>query len=253
MWWTSSALSEPESKLAHATLLCGGNDETRRAAALELAMALVCQAGGSEPCHQCSHCRKTRDGIHPDVQWLAEETVPVSVVRTLRADAYIRPNEAMRKVYVVEHGEGLNLSGQNALLKLLEEGPPFAAFLLLTRREGGILPTVRSRCQLVRLAEAPPPLPDPQLAQQADALVAGLLGRNEWGLLSLCVGLEKLNRAQMGELLQLVRQRLRSAPHEGRAILSLFPLLDRLSSALESNVGVGHVAGWLCAGATGEL
>ena len=65
----------------------------------------------------------------------------------LRADAYIRPNEGERKVYLLEGADQMNGSAQNAMLKLLEEGPPYAVFLLLAGSAGGLLQTVRSRCE----------------------------------------------------------------------------------------------------------
>ena len=79
-------------------------------------------------------------------------------IRALRADAYIRPNEAGRKVYLLERAHTMNPSAQNAMLKLLEEGPPYAAFLLLTENAAALLPTVRSRCETLTLS--PVPLPE---------------------------------------------------------------------------------------------
>lgn len=77
-------------------------------------------------------------------------------VRSLRSDAYVRPNEGQRKVYVLEGADQMNASAQNAMLKLLEEGPDYAAFLLLAengsgRAGDGALP--------VRGAGASPPCP----------------------------------------------------------------------------------------------
>ena len=66
------------------------------------------------------------------------------------------PNEAPRKVYILENAQELNESAQNALLKLLEEGPAYACFLFLTDNAGAILPTVRSRCELLSLSPVSP-------------------------------------------------------------------------------------------------
>ena len=71
-------------------------------------------------------------------------------VRALRSDAFIRPNEAERKVYILCHSELLNQTGQNILLKLIEEGPAYAAFLFLTPNPEMLLPTIRSRCETLR-------------------------------------------------------------------------------------------------------
>ena len=93
-------------------------------------------------------------GIHPDINVIGDDGGDISVarVRALRSDAYIRPNEAGRKVYILENAHTMNASAQNAMLKLLEEGPPYAAFLLLTDNAAALLRTVRSRCETLTLS-----------------------------------------------------------------------------------------------------
>lgn len=109
-------------------------------------------------------------------------------VRALRSDAYIRPNEGERKVYILEGADRMNASAQNAMLKLLEEGPAYAAFLLLSENAGGILETVRSRCETLTLDPVAPDeclawlqarFPQASRDELADAAnrCQGLLGR----------------------------------------------------------------------------
>ena len=143
--------------LSHAYILSGPPGSGRHTLARLLAAAMVCTAPPAErPCGRCAACRKVNEEIHPDVITLAGagENKPISVdqVRALRADAYIRPNEGARKVYLIQNAGTMNASAQNAMLKLLEEGPPYAAFLLLAESEDELLPTVRSRCEVLRLA-----------------------------------------------------------------------------------------------------
>lgn len=144
----------------HATILAGAG-ALRRAKALELAQELVCTGEGKKPCGHCRDCRKVSEGIHPDVipieRFMEQKDVGVEIkvgpIRTLRSDAFIRPNEADRKVYIIDNAQTMNLNAQNALLKLLEEGPQYAAFLLLCDRSGALLETIRSRCAVVHLEE----------------------------------------------------------------------------------------------------
>ena len=82
--------------------------------------------------------------------------ITVDQVRQLRSDAYIRPNEGARKIYLLEQADQMNQSAQNAMLKLLEEGPAYAAFLLIAENAGGLLQTVRSRCEMLPLAPVSP-------------------------------------------------------------------------------------------------
>ena len=111
--------------LSHAYLVVG---ENRRPLAEALAAAWVC-TGETPPCGHCPGCRKAGLGIHPDIIRADPEGegLKAEEVRALRSDAYIRPNEAPKKVYLLEHSELLNPTGQNILLKLIEGGPPTPA------------------------------------------------------------------------------------------------------------------------------
>ena len=177
--------------LSHAYILSGPAGSGKRTLAGLLAAALVCSAGGEQiPCGRCSGCRKAAGGIHPDIVTLGADgkDLTVAQIRALRADAYIKPNEAGRKVYVLHQAQNLNPSAQNAMLKLLEEGPPYAAFLLLAENAAALLPTVRSRCQVLTLTPVTPeearawidahyPQCTPGQRQQAAEHCEGLLGR----------------------------------------------------------------------------
>lgn len=177
--------------LGHAYILAGPPGVGKHTLARLLSAALVCSnRGGDLPCGRCSGCRKVFGGIHPDVVrvWDGERDINVAQIRALRADAYIRPNEAGRKVYLLEEAQNLNDSAQNALLKLLEEGPPYAAFLFLTENAAALLPTVRSRCEVLTLSPVTEeegvayllsryPDRDPGQVRQAVRRSEGLLGR----------------------------------------------------------------------------
>ncbi|MEG2119865.1 MAG: DNA polymerase III subunit delta, partial [Pseudoflavonifractor sp.] len=178
--------------LSHAYILAGPKGSGRRTLALLLAAGLCCTAEPAEnrPCRQCPDCRKIFSGIHPDLIRVGADGKDISVgqVRSLRSDAYIRPNEAQRKVYLLENAQTMNAAAQNAMLKLLEEGPAYAAFLLLTDNAGAMLQTVRSRCETLTLSpvtegeaaaylHARFPDKSPDLLTAAARRCEGLLGR----------------------------------------------------------------------------
>ena len=176
--------------LSHAYIISGPAGSGKRTLAGLLSAALVCTGGGEVPCMACSGCKKALGHIHPDVIHAGGEGDELNVarIRAIRNDAYIKPNEAPRKVYVLEGAQNMKDPSQNALLKLLEEGPAYAAFLLLTDNAAALLSTVRSRCELLPLspvteAEAEEWLagrfPDrsPEERRQAARRCEGLLGR----------------------------------------------------------------------------
>ena len=146
--------------LSHAYIISGPAGSGRHTLARLLCAAMVCTAApGKRPCGVCPQCKKAEAGIHPDVNVItgpaAGKPISVDQVRALRSDAHIRPNEGERKLYLLEEADRMNPSAQNAMLKLLEEGPKYAAFLLLCDNAGGMLRTVRSRCEELALGPVP--------------------------------------------------------------------------------------------------
>ena len=179
--------------LSHAYLITGPAGSGRHTLARLLAQAMMCTAkAGPRPCGRCLACKKVSEGVHPDLSLVSGpgpgKPVAVDQVRAMRADAYIRPNEGERKVYLVEGADGMNAAAQNAMLKLLEEGPAYAAFLLLAENPGGVLQTVRSRCEELSLTPVTPkeglewlaarfPEKSPEELRRAAEDCQGLLGR----------------------------------------------------------------------------
>ncbi len=240
-------------QLSHAMILSGAEGSGTHTLAGILARALVCSGTGGAPCGTCADCRKAAAGIHPDIITIQPEAdkkaISVDQVRQMRADAHIRPNEAPRKVYLLEKADLMQGEAQNAMLKLLEEGPAYAAFILLARNSGALLTTVRSRCEEFRLSAEEQPR-DEELIQQAGQLAQCWLSGDESALMDLCVPLEKADRQQVLALLGQLRRQLCDllAQHpDRRSVLRGITLADQLLQAAERNVGTGHLLGWLCA------
>lgn len=142
-------------RLSHSYLISGPAGSGKHTLAKLLAAAMQCTEGSRRPCGTCLQCRKVFAGTHPDVITVddpARKTVGVELIRKARADVYIRPNEGRRKIYVFPRAMDMNPSAQNALLKVIEEPPAYAAFLLLTEEAQRLLPTIRSRCVDLQMA-----------------------------------------------------------------------------------------------------
>ena len=137
--------------ISHFYLISGAPGSGRHTLAKLLAAAILC-GGQEKPCLACNPCRKVMEGNHPDfitVEDPEHKNVAVKIVRQMREDVFIRPNESDHKIYFLP--QELGIEGQNALLKILEEPPSYGVFILLTDNPERLLPTVRSRCTHLQL------------------------------------------------------------------------------------------------------
>ena len=253
-----------EGRLGHAFILSGPAGSGKRTLAAILARALVCAQDKGKPCGSCAACKKALAGIHPDIITVLPDepgkAIAVDQIRWLRADAYIRPNEAARKVYVLPEADRMRGEAQNAMLKLLEDGPTYAAFLLLAENPNGLLTTVRSRCQELTLSlpqGAQDANSDPELDALAGQLAECWLARDEQGLLRACVEIEraKWERARCFALLDrlsahLTRKMTRCA--DPMQALRGVQVVEQLRGTRPYNMSVGHMVGWLCASVMGK-
>lgn len=127
----------------------------KRLAAVWYAAYLNCHADAPQsPCGRCRSCLKVLNGSHPDISFTkvpdSKTVVGVSEVREAVHELHHAPFEGNFRVWIIEEGERLTDEAQNALLKTLEEPPSRAVILLVTNLAGALLPTVSSRCRLVR-------------------------------------------------------------------------------------------------------
>lgn len=123
------------------------------------ARLLCAEPAGEDACGACAQCVRLAAGTHPDVRVVVRDEdrrdIRTEQARELTRWLGLRPLMASRKVALLDGAECLNEHGQNALLKTLEEPPGAAVLLLVATRASLLLPTVRSRCQHVRLEPLP--------------------------------------------------------------------------------------------------
>ena len=138
-------------RTSHFYLISGLVGSGKHTLAKLLAAALQCE-DPQAPCGVCTACRKVLGGNHPDVITVEDpehKKVAVKIVRDIRDDMFIRPNEGRKKIYFFP--QELGPEGQNALLKILEEPPAYGVFILLAENAEQVLTTVRSRCVELKL------------------------------------------------------------------------------------------------------
>ena len=146
---TLSRMLERE-HLSHAYLFVGAAGLGKTQAAYGLAATLMCEAGG---CGTCNVCRRISKGIHPDVQIIEPIGATgylIDQIRDIIHQVSRAPVETNHKVYILYGTDQFNESSANAFLKTLEEPPDNVTFILLAHSLGTIIPTIRSRCQIIR-------------------------------------------------------------------------------------------------------
>lgn len=157
----------------HAALVFGEAGLGAAEFARRLAQALLCETPAEPPCGECRACRLWRAGAHPDFYAVEPEKeggdIRVEQIRDMFDFLVIARHYARAKLILIPEAERMNRAAANALLKPLEEPPAGAVFVLATRRLFMLPATIRSRCQIIRLA---PPARDDAVAWLAAA--AGL-------------------------------------------------------------------------------
>ncbi len=155
-------------RLPHAFLFVGPEGIGKRAFALRLAQALLCERTPEaelDPCGRCPACLQVMAGTHPDLLQVAtpedKHELPIRVIRDLCIDLGLKPMSGRRKVAIIDDADDLNDEAANAFLKTLEEPPPGSTLILIGTSAEGQLDTILSRCRVVRFD----PLPEPELAE----------------------------------------------------------------------------------------
>ncbi len=136
-------------RVSHAYLFCGPRGTGKTSTARSLAKAINCLTNGKgEPCNNCAMCQAITEGSALDVIEVdAASNRGIDEMRDLREKVNYAPNQARRKIYIIDEVHMLTKESSNALLKTLEEPPPHVIFILATTEAHKLLPTILSRCQ----------------------------------------------------------------------------------------------------------
>lgn len=144
-----------EKRLPHAIIIEGDIGTGRHTLASFIAGSAIC-SGDNPPCLNCENCRLHSSASHPDITVTSLEhgkkNISVAQIRAMRDEAYIKPHLALCKVFIIDPADTLNEQSQNAILKVLEEPPGAAVFILITESKSALLSTIISRCVVLSLS-----------------------------------------------------------------------------------------------------
>jgi DNA polymerase-3 subunit delta' len=158
-------------RVAHAYIFAGPDGVGKFTTAKEFAKLLLCKnpverGDFNDSCGNCASCRYFDAGSHPDFEHVYKELLeftkdgkdkttpvefPINVVREFLIEkASSKPALSTRRIFILTEAEKLNNESQNCLLKVLEEPPSYCCIILICTRPEKLLPTIRSRCQILR-------------------------------------------------------------------------------------------------------
>lgn len=150
-------------KMSQSLLLSGPPSVGKTTLAYIISAALECEKPDPFACGKCLSCKKIMKGIFPDLRYITLKESETGRMRTQIVIEQVReeilkvaelpPYEGKKLIFIIEPSEALNANCQNALLKILEEPPPYVQFILIAKEVSRPLPTVRSRCQEITLKE----------------------------------------------------------------------------------------------------
>lgn len=154
-------------RLPPALLLCGPEGVGKRTLALAVARGLLCEHGG-DGCGECAPCGRVERGLHPDVMVIEPETnaIKIEQVRTLVKEIASGPFEGRARAFIVDDAHAMTEQAMNALLKSLEEPAATSHVMLVTGAPQALLPTIRSRCQVLRFGPLPAAVLEQHLQQR---------------------------------------------------------------------------------------
>jgi len=146
---TTLTASLSSGKIAHAYLFSGPRGVGKTSAARILAKSLNCESGPTaSPCGVCSNCREITQGNSLDVIEIdGASNTSVNDVREIKDEVLFAPNSSRYKIYIIDEVHMLSNSAFNALLKTIEEPPPYVIFIFATTAVHKVPATIRSRCQ----------------------------------------------------------------------------------------------------------
>lgn len=181
--------------LSHAILLTGGSEKDRKALALHIAEALLCE-GKDKPCMKCRSCLKIKAGTHPDVFIISGEagkqrSIKIDDVREIRQKAYILPNEAPFQIFIILEASCMGEEAQNALLKILEEPPEASRFILASRSRDDLRQTILSRVTAFSVSEESAEKENPKALSAAENILKATAERDEYKIIMASGALEK--------------------------------------------------------------
>jgi len=141
-----------QERLAHAYIFQGQAGIGKALVAMEFVKAINCKTLLDDGCEKCQSCVKIKNNNHPDV-FLLEPTgksIKNKEIEDFQKELSLKPYESTKKIFIIKDSDTMTTSAQNRILKVLEEPPEYAIIIFISENPQNLLPTIKSRCQLIK-------------------------------------------------------------------------------------------------------
>lgn len=146
-------------KVSHAYIINGGDGMGKKLIAKSFAKTLQCIKGGASACDNCVACKVFDSDNNPDIHYVVPSKTKSIGVDDIREQVgkniEVKQYKYKYKIFIIDKADTMTVQAQNALLKTLEEPPEYAVFLLLASNVDYFLPTILSRCVVLKLRPLP--------------------------------------------------------------------------------------------------
>lgn len=148
---TYIAGSMKENRLSHGYLFSGPNGIGKRLLSLGVSKTIFCKESDVLACGNCSACHKFDSLNHPDIMIIEADgnSIKNKQVEDIQNFIKIKPNESEKKIIIIDDADKMTVSAQNRILKTLEEPPSYGMIFLISSKPHSLLPTIKSRCQIL--------------------------------------------------------------------------------------------------------
>lgn len=142
-------------KLSHAYIINGSSGCGKKLLANTFAKTLQCETNAKDACCNCISCKVFDSSNHPDIIYVKSTNIKSIGVEDIRQQvvniAHIKPYKYKYKIFIIEDADKMTVQAQNSILKTIEEAPSYAIFLLLSNKINNFLPTIISRCVILKI------------------------------------------------------------------------------------------------------
>lgn len=229
-------------RINHAVLLSGPRGVGKKTFARIMAAAILCEE--ENPCFRCPSCHKALEGIHPDItevtEYIKHRSFPIDEVRRIRREAYVSPNESDKRIFILANVDSMGIEAQNAMLKIIEEPPPHAMFIMTVQDTGALLQTVLSRVVTIPISPVDDETCKEYVAKKVpnvDVETACAISQGSIGKAMEILQNEKLKKA-MDTAIEIVKTAVKGDRYETLRVLTSVAQSSELSEILDFMVAI---------------